>query len=442
MMRGVKHLPSLALVLAALCGACSDTTTATPCEPACGAGEVCNFGVCTVRCNPPCASGQQCIVMGGATTCVGLDAGVRDASNDLSTDNPPSDNPLPTDNPPPVDNPPPIDNPAPADVTPPSDTTTMPETTVPVDVPPPDITAPMDTVTPTDTPSMDTAPPTDVPTMTDATDAARDATDVVDVTDTGPMDVYVRPPCGGAGQPCCGIAGSETACRDGLICNATSRGTCVDVTRSPGECVTTAGCTAGRVCGGPTGCGERWCYSCQMPGALAFDLACNPDMGGRDCNSGVCQRGRCTTACSLGAAGDDQCSRVAAGARCAAFYYGINLNEAGAPGRWITLGYCARGCVRATDCTDGRVCVASANLIDDRIDFVCQTTSRTGAAGAPCTAGSTCQSGLCVNLGTSSVCMAPCQVDSDCPLALACRAVSLYRPVSGITYEARGCLPR
>ncbi len=140
--------------------------------------------------------------------------------------------------------------------------------------------------------------------------------------------------------------------------------------------------------------------------------------------------------------GDEECERVSVGARCAAFYYGINLNDAGVPGRWITLGYCARGCVRATDCTDGRVCVASANLIDDRIDFVCQTTTRTGATGAACTAGSGCQSGLCVNLGASSVCMAPCQVDSDCPLALACRAVSLYRPVSGVTYEARGCLPR
>jgi hypothetical protein len=429
----VKHLSTLALALMLASTGCGDSGASTPCEPACGAGEVCNFGVCTLRCNPACAAGFQCVIERGATTCVGVDASVRDVANDLSSDVTSPPDVTPPDAPPPADVPI-VDGPMPVDAP-------LPDVTVPADAPAPDVIVP-DLPPPSDAPS-DIVAPMDIPAPMDVTvptDVPRDTPDVTDTT--APMDVFVRPPCGGAGQPCCGIAGSETACRDGLICNATTRGTCVDVTRQTGECVTSATCGTGRVCGGPTGCGERWCYSCQTPGALAFDLPCNPDMAGRDCNSGVCQRGRCTTACSLGPAGDDECGRVSAGARCVAFYYGINLSDAGVPGRWITLGYCARGCTRATDCADGRACVASANLIDDRLDFVCQTTTRVGATGAACTSGSMCQSGLCVNLGTSAVCMAPCAVDSDCPLALACRAVSLFRPVTGVPYEARGCLPR
>ncbi len=433
MIGAVKSFRPLAIVFALLGVACSESIESTPCEPACRAGEICNFGVCTVSCNPVCAFGQQCVISGGRTACVTLDAGPGDASDAASDvalpDVPSVDAPV-VDAPPtdvaPMDNAP-VDAP-PVDV-PPTDVT-------PIDNPPTD-TGPMDTGS-TDTSPMDTGPTDTGPMDTGPMDTGPMDTGPVDVA----MDVMTRPPCGGSGQSCCGFPGSETACRDGLICNATSRGTCVDVTRQAGECVTSATCSTGRVCGGPTGCGERWCYSCQPPGALPFDAVCNPDMQGRDCNSGVCQRGRCTAACSLGAAGDDECARVAAGSRCVAFFYGSNLNDAGVPGRWITLGYCARACARQADCTEGRACVASANLIDDRLDFVCQTTTRPGTTGATCTTGSMCQSGLCVNVGTTAVCMAPCTTDADCPSTYACRAVSLYRPVSGVPYDARGCLPR
>ena len=428
MIGAVKSFRPLALVIALLGGACSESTESTPCEPACRAGEVCNFGVCTVRCNPVCAVGQQCVISGGQTACVTLDAGARDASDDLA-----SDVSQPDVTPPDA---PPVDVP-PVDVAP---TDSTPADTAPVDVPPVDV-APMD-ATPIDSAPTDTAPLDTGPTDTGLTDRGPADTGPADTGTDVASDVMTLPPCGGSGQPCCGFPGSETACRNGLICNATSRGTCVDVMRQAGECVTSAGCSTGRVCGGPTGCGSRWCYSCQPPGGLPFDAVCVPDMQGRDCNLGVCQRGRCTASCSLGAAGDDECARVAAGSRCVAFFYGSNLNDAGVPGQWITLGYCARACSRQADCTEGRACVASANLIDDRLDFVCQTTTRPGATGATCTAGSMCQSGLCVNVGATAVCMDPCTTDADCPATSACRAVSLYRPVSGVPYDARGCLPR
>jgi hypothetical protein len=132
---------------------------------------------------------------------------------------------------------------------------------------------------------------------------------------------------------------------------------------------------------------------------------------------------------------------VLAGSRCVAFYYGLEL-DGGTPSRWASLGYCVRGCTRAADCSAGRACVASANLVDDRLDFVCQTTARPGVAGAPCTTGSMCQSGLCINVSpTSSVCLAPCASSVDCPSPLVCRPISLIRPVTGVPYDARGCLP-
>lgn len=409
-MKILRWLPFAAALFAA---ACTDDNADTPCSPACRAGEVCTYGVCTVACNPGCAAGQQCVIQGGASMCVSVDAAAPvDVADDLVTDT------------------------APVDV--------VPVDTTPVDTAPVD-TSPVDTGTPdasmtdatVDVPAMDATP--------DATDSAADVGDAgtpVDARDAA-VDTFTPPSCGGAGQPCCGYPGSETACRDGLLCNATARGTCVAVTRAAGECVTTADCSSGRVCGGPTGCADRWCYTCRAPGPMPFDATCNAVGEGADCNSGVCQRGRCTYACSLGAAGESECQRIAAGAHCVAFYYGLNLNDAGTPSRWATLGYCVRGCQRPSDCTDGRACVASANLLDDRIDFVCQTTTRPGGAGATCTTGSQCQSGLCVNLGPgSAVCLAPCITDGDCPSTLTCRTVTLYRPISGGAYEARACLPR
>ncbi len=432
----MKPLRALALSLSLLAAACGDGAPSTPCSPACRAGETCTFGVCTVACNPACGAGEQCVLSGSATSCVRLDGGARP---DVTADAPATPD-APADAP--------ADSPAPLDAAPdaPAD---APAVDAPADTPAPDaaIDAPADA--PADAP-VDMPAPIDAPVDTPATMDAPDVFDapvVVDAPRDTPdvMDAPSLPPCGDRGQPCCGVTGrSDVVCRNGLLCNAFQRGTCVDVTREPGECQPAAGCSGMNACGGPTGCGDRWCYRCQPRGTLAYDAVCNPDLGGADCASGVCQRGRCTYACSVGNAGDAECTRLAPGSRCIATVYGLDL-DGGTPSRWATLGSCAPGCARASDCTGGRACIATANLAEDRIDFICATTTRTGGPGAACSSmgANTCQSGLCVSTAPpSGVCMAPCTADGDCTSGLTCQTVNLIRPVSGTSYPARGCLPR
>jgi hypothetical protein len=443
----VKPLRVTVVLVALALGACSSEVLDTPCSPACPAGQTCSFGICQAYCNPACGASEQCVVVKGATRCVGVDGGVvRDVGPEL---------------PPPIDAP--VDG---GDVATPTEASVDTASEPP---PPPD--APDDQ--PADAIDLDVFfPPDALDASADAveadgaldasadrldapgTDAGMDAGMDVgmdaqgDVTvDAAPPDgtapdAYTPPVCGAAGQPCCGGVGGDVACRAGLVCNAFERGRCVAATGAePTECVATAMCTGGRVCQGPTFCGTRACMRCAVAGMLPYDAVCDPRMGGSTCATGVCLTGRCSWACAPGTAGDAECSRRAPNTRCQEAYYGINL-MAMRPTAWVTLGSCVPVCRRNADCPMGRVCAAVPSLLDDRVDYSCVPEGRL-PSGSACTASEMCQSFLCLSIpGTGRRCSAPCVSDGDCPATQRCGEVQLLRPTSDAEQSARGCLPR
>src|SRR5581483_11745340 len=126
-----------------------------------------------------------------------------------------------------------------------------------------------------------------------------------------------------------------------------------------------------------TGCADRWCMLCQtITGVGHWNTDCTSN---EQCASGVCFRGRCSAACDLGMTGDTDCASVAPGSLCVGLLYGLlPIDDAGMPASWLTFGACAPSCMRNGDCTGGRVCLPTANLIIDRLHFTCGTTTRTG----------------------------------------------------------------
>lgn len=442
----------VALLGAALAlAACASDGTDTPCAPACSPGEACSFGVCMVRCNPACGASQQCILVGGATQCVGVDAGTV---RDVAADRTPGMDAL-------ADG---ADEVPTFDVA--SDLAAEPTT--------PDVALDAAAELPaTDAPaeaSLDVAPdaPRDVASEMPAMDASIDAPADARV-DTGaempamdvPRDVVTEPPpadaaaempaadayappvCGEVGQPCCGGNGGDVACRAGLVCNAFENGRCVRATDpAPLECSATTGCTGGRVCQGPAYCGTRACMRCAFAGMLGYDAPCDVRMGGTTCATGVCLTGRCSWACAPGTAGDAECSRQAPNTRCQEAYYGIDI-VAMRPTAWVTLGSCVPVCRRNIDCGTGRVCGAIPSLLDDRVEYYCIPEGRM-PAGATCTSGDMCQSLMCLSIpGVGRRCTTPCLSDTDCPTAAPrCGDLQLLRPGSGAEQASRGCLPR
>jgi len=453
----VKILRATALLAALALGACSSEVADTPCSPACAPGQTCSFGVCQVYCNPACRASQQCVVINGATQCVGVDAGfLRDAAMDAPLDG--DDAPgvdaaqdLTTEPPPAVDA---------DDVAAPPDATTD----AAAEPPAPDVAdatadAPRDaaadagpdatTDAAADRPdvameaAMDAPPdaPPDAPAMDAPRDAGPDAPGPDVAAETPAADAYRPPVCGEAGQPCCGGAGSDVACRTGLVCNAFENGRCVAVTSpEPLECSATTTCTGGRVCQGAGYCGTRACMRCAFAGMLGFDATCDPRMGGANCATGACITGRCSWACAPGTAGDAECSRRAPNTRCQEAYYGINLVSM-RPTAWVTLGSCATSCRRNADCPTGRACAAVPSLLDDRVEYYCVNDGRM-PSGATCTSSEMCQSYLCLSIpGVGRRCAAPCVSDADCP-GQRCGDVTLIRPTSDADQPARACLPR
>ncbi len=420
--------------------------------------------MCQVYCNPPCRASQQCLLIGGATQCVGVDAGVvrdvavdqsptvdgpgdagdevpsfdvaADVAADVSAELPPD---APTDTPadaPTMDAPAEIGADAPGDVA--------------MEAAPPD--APRDVAmdVAADAPAMDVAadaPAMDAPPDLPAMDAPRDVaaeSPPADVTAEGPaVDAYTPPACGASGQPCCGGRGGDVACRTGLVCNAFENGRCVPVTApEPLECSATTACSGGRVCQGSAFCGMRACMRCAFAGMLPYDAVCDPRMGGVNCSTGACLTGRCSWACAPGTAGDAECSRRAPNTRCQEVYYGINI-VAMRPTAWVTLGSCVPVCRRNSECPAGRVCGAVPSLLDDRVEYYCLPEGRM-PAGATCTSGEMCQSYMCLSIpGVGRRCTTPCVSDSDCPAAAPrCGDLQLLRPGSGAEQASRGCLPR
>lgn len=452
------------LLTAALAlAACSSEVTDTPCTPACRAGETCSFGVCQVYCNPTCGASQQCLVINGATQCVGVDAGTArdgapdqlpgmDAPADTSDEVPTFDvaPDLATEPPPPLDapaeaapdGPPAPDGPAP-DLAPDlaldraDATAELPAMDAPDAAP--DATA--DRVDATAEPApMDAA--AEMPAMDAPRDAAAEPAPMDAAAEMPAPDAPTLPPCGASGQPCCGGPGSDVACRAGLVCNAFENGRCVAATSpEPLECSSSSACTAGRVCQGAAFCGSRACMRCAPAGMLAYDAPCASNSMGVTCSTGVCLSGRCSWACAPGTAGDAECSRRAPNTRCQEAYYGINFVSM-RPTAWVTLGGCAPVCRRNGECTMGRACGAIPSLLDDRIEYYCIADGRM-PTGSTCTSGDMCQSLLCLSIpGVGRRCTTPCVADTDCPAAQRCGDIQLLRPVSGAEQPSRGCLPR
>lgn len=418
--------------LTTLAIACGDTEapSSASCTPECRSGFVCALGECISACNPPCARGEHCTGTGSAVACVadGVDGG------SLSDVQGPAD--------------------ASADGAPPDVSA--------VDGGMTDVPVGKDVSTTTDTGDdaadvgadlgMDAAVDVEMDAGIDAgMDSGVDVSALDVATDVTPADVVVdvarpdvfRPDvpvdapahCGYPGEACCiGIA-----CVPGAECFSER---CVAIARGSAECDHPGVCPSGLACIGLQFCGQRSCYQCGIArGTVPFGVEC---MNGAQCATGVCDRGRCTTACTIGSTGDSECAARSAGWICAQRIYGVLAADGGAPEGFVTLGSCVQSCARNADCTGGRACLPTVNYLNDRISFLCNTTDRTGAVGTRCDLPEQCQSGLCVPVGTSgggTVCTAPCVSNSDCPTsAPVCERISLVTP-AGEFQAIRGCLP-
>jgi len=435
--------------------ACASDDVDTPCAPACVPGETCSFGVCQVRCNPACGASQQCLLVGGATRCVGVDAGTV---RDVATDQPPGmDAPADTaDEVPAFD----VQGDLAAEPTSPDVALDAPAELPATDAPAeaaadvlPDVLpdAPRDVASEPIAMDASMDAPADVaadaaaelPAMDAPHDVATEPPPPTDAPAEMPAgDVYTPPACGASGQPCCGGSGGDVACRAGLVCNAFENGRCTPVTPpEPLECASSSGCTGMRVCQGPGFCGTRACMRCAFAGMLGYDAVCDARMGGVNCATGSCLTGRCSWACAPGTAGDAECSRRAPNTRCQEVYYGINI-VAMRPTAWVTLGSCVPVCRRNGECPMGRACGAVPSLLDDRVEYSCVADGRM-PAGATCTSGEMCQSFMCLSIpGVGRRCTTPCLSNMDCPAAAPrCGDLQLIRPGSGAEQASRGCLP-
>ena len=367
--------------------ACSDSPPAQPqgCNPTCSAGYTCVQSLCTALCNPTCAPGQTCAVVNGATQCVGAqgDGGVDDITD------------VPADN-----------------------------------AQPPDVAA---DVTGSDTGADTVTPPPDAP---PPGDGGADA----------PMDAYVRPPCGGVGQLCCGadpmVAGSTGSCAGNALCNRTTQ-RCEAFTPEANECTATASCPAGQVCalGDLCGMGTRSCLRCiptPTMGALPAGSPCN---GSMPCADGICANSRCTRTCVPGAVGDAACAMFDPQSVCAELTQSVSVD--GGLGPVVTFGACIRGCRRDADCMDAaanRRCGLSMRRTDDVLLQTCRVPGGTLASGAACPLNPTntrdpmmyCQSGQCFSVPssmTTGYCSAFCMTDADCPMpGYACHDIPFFRP--------------
>jgi hypothetical protein len=394
------------------------------CNPECRLGYFCNDGTCVSYCNPPCNTGESCVP---ATT----DAG---AGGDAATE---------------IPAPGPVrwtcetvaDSGQPGDV--PVDTATPDDTALPTDGPAPDDVPTADTgVGPVDGGGMDAGMDVVVAMDGPALDVGADSVAVDGPRDAG---IDVTPPCGHASERCCGPVDAGTACLPGSICVT---GTCVAITRDPGECSRPADCPSGQSCVGPQTCTDHGCYRCAAPtGTGVFGATCTY---GTDCRSGVCARGRCTVACAVGTTGDADCAAVDPGYLCSQLNYRSTLADGGySP--VMALGLCTQRCARNADCDGGRVCMPLLNYLTDRMDFICGTTTATGTAGTPCVDGRTCQASICVpgaippapdaSTMPGAACTAPCVMNADCPSAAPdCVELTYLRPSGGLQ-PGRGCLP-
>jgi hypothetical protein len=273
-----------------------------------------------------------------------------------------------------------------------------------------------------------------------ASDADNDAGDAVTDADDASTDsaadvpVDAGPPCGHAGEMCCG-----NFCTAGLACDGTS--TCVAFTREANECTRPSDCTGGQACGGPTTCTDHGCFVCEAPpGPAAFGDAC---VSPNDCATGVCRGQRCTIACDLGGTGNADCAALSPNYICTQLLFRTGT----APMTTIVaLGTCRQSCARLADCTRaGETCLPQLNFATNTMDFICGVSSGTVPAGGPCDNGGQCQSLLCVpgalGDGGTGACTAPCVNDSDCPSAAShCVPISWTRP-DGTGQSGHGCLP-
>lgn len=417
--------PVLWIVWIAALGACGDNTTATApsCVPECRAGFTCVSGSCVSACNPPCGRNERCSGSGAAAVCVST---LGDAGDDLGNDAPAADATPQTDG-------------AADDA---SDASTA--TDAPADGPgdgsagdatADDVPRRTDGVV-SDGEGMDAADATvvtdvpavmDVPRMDVVADAAR--------TDAG-LDAVAPTHCGNPGEICC----VDVSCIPGAECIDNR---CVPLSRAAAECDHPGVCPTGYACLGPQFCGDRTCFQCGVSrGTVAFGGDCT---GGMQCASGVCDRGRCTTACTIGSTGDSECNARSAGWTCTQRIYGVGQRDGSIdPVGYVTLGTCAQSCGRNADCTAGRACLPTTNFLTDRINFICGITTRTGVAGTACDRPEQCQSGLCIPgvlPDAGSGCTAPCVSNSDCPpSAPVCERLTLITP-AGSFQTTRGCLP-
>jgi hypothetical protein len=199
--------------------------------------------------------------------------------------------------------------------------------------------------------------------------------------------------------PAC-AAGSECVAGEVCVTAGPGQGACLPSGSGAGgaRCETGGDCVSwvcsGGVCLAP--CDEVACGPglvcvplhtqsvCVTQGALADEALCSR---GPECESGLCRGGRCSVACSGGAAcPHDRVCRA-----------------------YETLDLCERPCADSRSCGVNGVCA----LVAGRRQCV---TRGPGGPGAACAAAAACASGVCVDGG----CAGPCAVDGRCAAGEVC----------------------
>ena len=167
---------------------------------------------------------------------------------------------------------------------------------------------------------------------------------------------------------------------------------------------------------------------------------CAPCTEAGDCDQGICVQGRDgRTVCAPSCGVDEQCPNGSVCSTVRGTQEQACLPRTGkCP---VGVGASGRRCSAPEDCASG-LCLRpdgerSGRCVDACSGGVCsegkQCTviggaevclDRRGEDGAPCSAGATCNGGLCVSLATESICSRSCESDSSCAQGWSCKSVS------------------
>lgn len=204
---------------------------------------------------------------------------------------------------------------------------------------------------------------------------------------------------------CAGPCTDQAQCSTGQLCGsetitkgASSGNFDVCATLGDQACTSSDDCLDGvRVCGQLRDVGGVQTGYCRLPnvGKSQLGEAC---LVGNDCREGICFSfaSECTVVC-------DKNADCAASQECTTFG---------------DLNFCSTSCSDNSDCGADRRCTINSDVIANELDQVCVNPFGADLLGAPCTDGSTCETGMC--LTTTMFTTTACTADTDCAGADTC----------------------